>query len=270
MEYIQYVEKIIPAVLQAGKEIINIYHSDFEVYTKEDDSPLTQADLRSNALIEPILIQTGFPVLSEESTHYTPEERQQWETYWLLDPIDGTREFVNKTDEFCICVALIHHKKPVLGIIYAPVSATLYIGIENIGSYKIEELHTFSTWQDILQKAQKLPLQQPEFNTYTFLSSVSFPDEKTQAYMQSLQKKYSNWVEKKMGSCLKFAYFAEGKANEYSRWLSLNEWDIAAGHALVKFAGFDLLQFEISEEVSYNNPSMKTTGFRLVNTQKRL
>ncbi len=254
----------IQATLDAGKEILTIYQQDFEVMVKEDQSPVTKADLKSHNIIEPVLRKTGFPVLSEEGHHFSEEERLEWETYWLVDPIDGTQEFVNKTDEFCVCVALIHQKKPVLGVLYAPALQKLYFASAETGSFLIENPKKEKALNYYLSKASSLPLQQKPLRDYVFLASASFYDSKTQAYVEKVQKEHSDFRVHILGSALKLAYFAEGKASEYTRLVPLNEWDFAAGHALCKFAGFDVLELKSKKELTYNNANMKMKPFSLI------
>ncbi len=262
----EFLFQTLQIVLDAGKEVRNIYQQDFEVMLKNDLSPVTEADLTVHHMIEPVLQKTGFPVLSEEGTHFSKEERVQWETYWLLDPIDGTQEFVNKTDEFCICVALIHQKKPILGVLYAPVLEKLYFASQEIGSFLLYHPKKETQLESYITKASILPLpkENTEPDTYIFLSSFSFYDDETKAYVDTLKTKHPAFREHKMGSALKLGYFAEGKASEYTRFLSLKEWDVAAGHAICKYAGFKLLAYNTNQEISYNNPDMKIKAFSLL------
>ncbi|APD06443.1 inositol-phosphate phosphatase [Flavobacteriaceae bacterium UJ101] len=251
----------IQTVLEAGKEILTIYNQDFEITIKKDQSPVTEADLRAHQIIEPVLQKTGFPVLSEEGHHFSKEERTQWETYWLIDPIDGTKEFINKTDEFCICIALIHKRKPILGVLYAPALQKLYFASEETGSFLLLNPQKENKLEKYLSKSLRLPLQKEVLQNYIFLTSVSFYDKLTKAYVAEVQKKHPNFKEHALGSCLKLGYFAEGKASEYTRLFSLKEWDLAAGHAICKYAGFDVLEFGTKNEIEYNNADMKVKAF---------
>lgn len=256
----------VQTVLEAGEEILRVYAQDFEVMIKKDQSPVTEADLKAHRIIEPVLQKTGFPVLSEEGNHFSKKERLQWETYWLVDPIDGTKEFINKTGEFCICVALIHKKKPILGILYAPALQKLYFAAKEVGSFLLQNPQKEKKLENYLSKALSLPLQKENLHGYIFLTSVSFYDQQTRAYVQKIRKEHLDFKEYRMGSALKLAYFAEGKASEYTRLFPLKEWDIAAGHAICKFAGFDVLEYETLNEIEYNNVDMKVKAFSLKNT----
>ncbi len=259
--YDNFLLEILNVVIDVGEEVLDIYSRDFNISIKEDESPVTEADIKVHDIIEPVLLKTGLPVLSEEGDHFTEEERLNWEAYWLIDPIDGTKEFVNKTGEFCICIALIHHKKPVLGVLYAPALKKLYFSTENLGSFLIYNPVNRNSLNKFIQDAKILPINTNELNQYVFLKSVSFYDEKTKEYVNDLKSKHKNFKEHALGSALKLAYFAEGRASEYSRLSSLKEWDIAAGHAICMYAGFKVVEFDSGYELEYNNADMNVKPF---------
>ncbi len=128
----------VEASLKAGKEILTVYKSaDFSITTKSDNSPLTLADKKAHATIVELLSQTNLPVLSEEGTDIPYETRKNWEYFWLVDPLDGTKEFINRNGEFTVNIAIIHKDTPVLGVIYVPVTKDLYFGNREIGAYKV-------------------------------------------------------------------------------------------------------------------------------------
>lgn len=233
-------------VEQASDAILEIYHQDFSVYTKDDQSPLTQADLEAHKIItKGLQTISDYPILSEEGKDISWEERSQWSRYWLVDPIDGTKEFIKKNGEFTVNIALIEEGTPVLGIVGAPALDKVYIGSKDNGAW-IESTH---------QQAVKLMVNPPPKKHWRVVGSRSHNSEATQALADSLPE--SSFVA--MGSSLKLCAIAEGKADLYPRLGLTSEWDTAAAQAIVEAAGgqvvtLDLKPLRYNQKESLLNP----------------
>lgn len=208
---------------QAGDEIMRIYCQDFSVYEKSDSSPLTQADMAAHHCIVRALaeIDSDIPILSEESATIDWGIRQKWSRYWLVDPLDGTREFVKKNDEFTVNIALIENGEPVLGAVYAPAIDWLLVGGKGLGT----------TWtKHDEQGTAKIALAT---NTLRVAASRSHRDEKTQAYLDKMGSADTVGL----GSSLKFCKIATGEVDLYPRFGLTSEWDTAAAQAVLEAAG---------------------------------
>lgn len=176
-------EKIIdvltPAVVDAASAILKIYNSDFAVERKENKSPLTKADRRSHDILSEFLKSLfSFPVLSEEGKNIPYEERRRWQNYWLLDPLDGTKEFINRNGDFTINIALIHEQRPVLGLTYVPVSGVLYYAKKGAGAFKVENTRT-----------KRLPLSGKR-DRLTIVGSRSHTSKELDQYVDEMRNKY--------------------------------------------------------------------------------
>lgn len=247
----------------AGKAILNIYKScDFEVQMKGDNSPITLADRKSHSLIIEGLKKTGIPLLSEESTGITWVERKKWKQYWLIDPLDGTKEFINRNDEFTVNIALIEDGQPTMGIIYLPVYRLIYFAAKGMGSYRISDSIIKDTCCDLrllYRKATKLPVKTFSANV-RIVASRSHLSEETKRFISDLEKKYEHVETVPAGSSLKLCLIAEGKAEIYPRFGPTMEWDIAAGHMIVTEAGGSLKQRDGSPFL-YNKPDLLNPWF---------
>ena len=230
--------------IEAGKEILNFYHNDIEVTHKEDLSPLTKADLASNKIILESLtkLNSNIPILSEESL-VDWSIRKNWKKYWLVDPLDGTKEFIKKNGEFTVNIALIEDNNPILGVVYVPAKSLLYLAEKNKGSFKTntkDKLENFEGIQKILVSNQT--------NRARVIGSRSHSN-----------ATFDNWVKEKFpnadivqaGSSLKFCLIAEGEADIYPRFGPTSEWDIAAGHMIVNEAGGKIRTFQ-NDSIKYN------------------
>ncbi len=243
--YHQYLEQVIAIAKDAGAAIMQVYSTDFSVVKKEDNSPLTQADLAAHHCIVSALSQLTpqIPILSEESEAIDYETRSTWQQYWLIDPLDGTREFVKRNGEFTVNIALINQHEPVLGVVYAPVTEVLYFATQAHGAYK--QIKS-SPAQRILTKS--LDLKQP-----TVAGSRSHSDQKMQRFMQNIEHRTGVTPELiNMGSSLKICLVAEGSADVYPRLGPTSEWDTAAAHCILLEAGGDIVD-EAGLTLRYNN-----------------
>lgn len=230
--------------------ILDIYNKDFEVEYKGDNSPLTEADTLTNKEIVSFLEENfKYPILSEEGKSIDYAERSKWDTFWLVDPIDGTKEFVKKNGEFTVNIALIENSKPIFGVIYVPVTDTLYYGDTN-SSFKVNNL---------TGDKEKLSLPYTRTNTLTFVASNSHRSAETDKFISSFKddKKIVS-----IGSSLKLCLVAEGSADIYPRLAPTMEWDIAAGHAILLGAGKQLVEFNSGLSFTYNKPNLVNTHFK--------
>ncbi|MBS3771647.1 MAG: 3'(2'),5'-bisphosphate nucleotidase CysQ [Bacteroidales bacterium] len=234
------------AALEAGKKVNEVYHEkDFEVESKADESPLTLADRKAHEIITGYLNQTEYPVLSEEGKDIPYEERSKWNHFWLVDPLDGTKEFIKKNGEFTVNIALVRKDEPILGVVFAPYVNELYFGTETFGAYKVEgekgEPMACEDIDELMKKGQILPLSEKR-DKLVVVASRSHLNDETQAYVDELKKIHGDAEFVSKGSSLKICMVAEGKADVYPRFGPTMEWDTAAGHAVALAAGFPVTQ----------------------------
>ena len=214
------IQDIVTIAKEAGNAIMQVYKQDFEVEYKQDSSPLTLADKKANNIIENNLNQlsVSLPILSEEGKEISYEERKHWEYLWLVDPLDGTKEFVKKNGEFTVNIALIHKDTPVLGVVYAPALDICYWAKQGKGAFK---------------DGQKLPLKtESQRETYKIVTSRSHMSDETQAFIDNIDTDKEKELVS-IGSSLKICLVAEGEADIYPRLGSTMEWDTGAAHAII-------------------------------------
>jgi len=238
------------AAIQGGKEILDVYHSDnFEIEEKGDQSPLTLADRKAHLAIMQVLGTSGIPVLSEEGKEIPYEERKNWKRLWIVDPLDGTKEFIKRNGEFTVNIALIDNGAPLLGVIYVPVKNELYSGASGMGARKVQNGESIAI--PIVQKARK----------YRAVGSRSHMSPETQDFLENLKKEHGEVEIVSMGSSLKICLVAEGTADVYPRFAPTMEWDTAAGHAIAKAAGKSLIDVKTNEEMVYNRKDLLNNWF---------
>lgn len=242
------IKKIKDIALSAGAIIMEIYNKDFSIEYKNDNSPLTEADTKANEFICDRLkeLHPNIPIMSEENKEVAYDERQSWEYYWCIDPIDGTKEFIKKNGEFTINIALIYKKVPVFGVVYAPALDDLYWAKQGEGAYR---------------NGKRLPLQEnsiPQEKLYV-VASKSHLSPETQAFIDALETKEIEQVSK--GSSLKLCMVAEGSADIYPRLAPTMEWDTAAADAIVRESGKMTYQFESKEPLFYNKENLLNPWF---------
>jgi 3'(2'), 5'-bisphosphate nucleotidase len=233
----------------AGRAILDIYRMDFEVTHKADESPLTQADLASHRLIRDALaaLTPHIPLLSEESADIDYGVRAAWPEYWLVDPLDGTKEFVNRNGEFTVNIALIRAHEPILGVVHVPVTGVTYIGLVGTGA----------TRQTTGGEHEPIRVRVPCADPVRVVGSRSHANPRLQHYLEPL----GNYEMVSMGSSLKFCLLAEGKADFYPRLGPTSEWDTAAAHAVVLAAGGQIVTLE-NRSLQYNlKPSLLNPEF---------
>ena len=217
--------------IEAGRAILEVYGQDFEVIAKEDQTPLTQADLASHRIICDALgrLTPDIPLLSEESAEIDFATRSAWQRYWLIDPLDGTREFVSRNGEFTVNIALIDDHEPVLGIVHVPVTGVTYSGVRGVGATRS------SPAEDI----RSIHVRQPCGDPVVIVGSRSHANPELEKYLRPLRHELVS-----MGSSLKFCLLAEGKADFYPRLGPTSEWDTAAAHAVVSAAGGRIVKLD--------------------------
>lgn len=251
----------VKAALEAGKEILEIYHSDdFEVELKGDNSPLTKADLASHNVIMSHLSKTDIPVLSEEGKSIPYTSRKDWKQLWIVDPIDGTKEFIKRNGEFTVNIALIENQKTVIGVIYVPALGDLYFSTSEMGAYKVSvNLEDYDV-DDLINLASKLPLERKD-GTFTVVASRSHMSPETEAYVTEMREKHGDVKLISKGSSLKLCMVAEGQADCYPRFAPTMEWDTAAGQAICEHAGFEVIDWSTKERMLYNRKELLNNWF---------
>lgn len=230
----QYLQQLSALAIAAGHQIMQIYAQDFDVYTKQDTSPVTKADRLAEDIIIAGLqkISPNIPIIAEEMAADGKLPNLSGDEFYLVDPLDGTKEFINKRDEFTVNIALIRHKKPVIGIIFAPVLRKLYIADVQKNIAQLIELNPafdLSSPLNVIDISNKNPPHKP----FKILASRSHINAKTEAYIAELKTKHKTVEIINMGSSLKLCLLAEGSADIYPRFGPTMEWDIAAGHAIL-------------------------------------
>ena len=230
--------------IEAGKEILNFYNNEIEVTHKEDLSPLTKADLASNKIILESLtkLNSNIPILSEESL-VDWSIRKNWKKYWLVDPLDGTKEFIKKNGEFTVNIALIEDNNPILGVVYVPAKSLLYLAEKNKGSFKTNTKNKLENFEGIQKIIVSSQTSRPRVIGSRSHSNATFDN--------WVQEKFPNAEIVQAGSSLKFCLIAEGEADIYPRFGPTSEWDIAAGHMIVNEAGGKIRTFQ-NNSIKYN------------------
>lgn len=258
----------IKAALNAGKKVLEIYDKQFDVVMKDDKSPLTVADLQSNEIIMEYLNKTGIPVLSEEGKIIPYSERKNWNRLWIVDPLDGTKEFIKRNGEFTVNIALVQNRKPVLGVIYSPVLDQIYFGAEHLkSSFKIENVseNIFNIKNpDFLKHAVHIPLDIKNKKP-VFALSRSHINETTKKFIENFIRKHGEIKYISKGSALKLCMIAEGSADIYPRFAPTYEWDTAAGHAIINYAEGKLINTETHLPLIYNKEDLLNQGFIAIN-----
>lgn len=246
-------EQVAAIALEAGKAIMAVYQGEIAVTRKEDSSPLTQADMAAHHLIEAGLsrLTPALPILSEESDALPYDERRTWQTYWLVDPLDGTREFIKRNGEFTVNIALIEHHEPVLGVVYAPALDLLFYAAKGEGAYR--KLGNTN--------ARKIAARAYDPTQVTVAGSRSHAGERLIAFLSNI----GPHMLISMGSSLKICLVAEGRADVYPRLGPTSEWDTAAAQCVLEEAGGRLVDvqnrpFRYNARESLLNPDFFATG----------
>jgi 3'(2'), 5'-bisphosphate nucleotidase len=273
MQHALFLVDSIQAALTAGKAVLDVYQSDFQVEAKADNSPLTLADRQSHDIIQSSLVHHGIPVISEEGRGIPYDTRKQWDTIWIVDPLDGTKEFIKRNGEFTVNIALIQGAHPVLGVVYAPVPDVLYFASAEIGAFKIIQasrrvaaVHDHRPTPDqrlneMIRQARKLPDEQPRPRPYTIVGSRSHGGPELSAFVEGMRAQKGNLEFIQAGSSLKICLVAEGAADIYPRLGPTMEWDTAAGQAVAECAGASMTTYESRERLRYNKENLLNPWF---------
>ena len=256
-------DPVIKIAYQAGKQIMEIYDQDFSVEHKSDKTPVTEADMAAHHVIDEGLaaLTPDLPILSEESKPTPFSERSQWSSYWLIDPLDGTREFIKRNGEFTVNIALIENHEPVIGVVYAPVVGVLYYAARGQGAFK----------QSSLDKPKPIHVQDKCRTKVIVAGSRSHQSEEFKSFVAKLD----DYEIISMGSALKSCLVAEGAADLYARLGLTSEWDTAAAQCVVEEAG-GLLTLTNMQPMRYNtkesllNPHFFVFGDKSIDWSKYL
>ena len=254
--------KAIKAATDAGKAILKIYNNGFEITYKEDASPLTEADEASNTIINEALADFDIPLISEENRQIEYTERKNWTNCWIVDPLDGTKEFIKKNGEFTVNIALCIDGRPSFGVIYVPVKRELYYGdVERGMAFKIilDEDHNLPD-QFYSPEDQIYPTK-PQDNLLKVVASRSHLNRATLQYIESAKNRFEEIEIVSTGSSLKFCLVAEGKAHVYPRYAPTMEWDTAAGQAICEAVGLSVISQDTRQGLRYNKENLLNPYF---------
>lgn len=255
MDYTLNIKHCISAAREAGAEILKIYHhpeSDFGIQMKADNSPLTLADKAAHRCILSRLEPLGIPVLSEEGIHLPYSQRKEWKRLWVVDPLDGTKEFIKKNGEFTVNIALIEDGVPVLGVVYVPVTDTLYYGMQSQGA-----------WKQVGENPAT-PLtgkREATDGIFRVVASRSHLNAETLAYVEEMRRIHGQVEMVSRGSSLKICMVAEGEADAYPRFAPTMEWDTAAGDAIARSVGKQVINVETGTSLLYNKEELLNPWF---------
>jgi 3'(2'), 5'-bisphosphate nucleotidase len=270
------------AAKAAGDAILTVYRGEFDVEYKEDRSPLTVADRKAHAVIKECLSGgehlERIPLLSEEGRSIPHELRSRWDEFWLVDPLDGTKEFVKRLDEFTVNIALIQAGKPILGVVLVPAKDLLYYGVAGLGAYKVKRPEVVQELAEglaeaptrdallttLLEASDRLPLRRTgckEKDPLTVIGSRSHGTEALGEFVHKAEQRFGEVALMSAGSALKFALVAEGKADVYPRFGPTMEWDTAAGQCLVEQSGGTVLELGAQIPLVYNKRELLNPHF---------
>jgi 3'(2'), 5'-bisphosphate nucleotidase len=272
MQYSSCLVDSINAAIQAGAAILQVYQSDFDVELKSDRSPLTLADKLSHDIIKAGLAQHGLPMISEEGRDIPYAERSSWGKLWIVDPLDGTKEFVKRNGEFTVNIALVDEQQPVMGVVYAPVPDVLYFANANIGAFKVGRASELGeegrltpdqrvNLDALIENARKLPCVDPSRRAYTIVGSRSHGTAELAAFVEQKRQEQGNVEFIQAGSSLKICLVAEGAADIYPRLGPTMEWDTAAGQAVAQCAGARMHAYESGVALKYNKQDLLNPWF---------
>ena len=253
----------IKAAIAGGIEILKIYDGpEIEVEQKEDNSPLTLADKAANDVIATFLDKTNHPIISEENKQLDFEIRKNWETCWIVDPLDGTKEFIKKNGEFTVNIALCKNGRPIFGVIYVPVSRELYYAdVTKKLAYKTILNQKHEVIKELFNKEDLINPSEATTNLIRVVGSRSHMNQNTLDYIASIEANYKELEIVSKGSSLKFCLVAEGKADVYPRFAPTMEWDTAAGQAICNAVGLNVISQDSNKELEYNKENLLNPFF---------
>jgi len=259
------------AAVRAGRVIRDVYHrTDIEVEYKADQSPLTLADRRSQAILAEELKPIGIPILSEEGKHIPYSERRNWKRLWIVDPLDGTKEFIKRLGEFTVNIAYVENQQPVVGVIFVPLKSLLYFGAIGYGAFRLEDAEAFSrgvvepdespnaeiALERIQKHACRLPMDTSARTRFVIIGSRSHATPELHAFVEAKRRELGEVDFVSAGSSLKYCLVAEGRADVYPRLGPTMEWDTAAGQVIAEAAGASVLRYDTGTPLVYNKEDL--------------
>jgi 3'(2'), 5'-bisphosphate nucleotidase len=257
------------ASVQAGLATLEVYRSEIQVEYKHDRSPLTLADRRSHAVIVGHLKRTGIPILSEEGRDIPYAERRGWRRLWIVDPLDGTKEFVKRLDEFTVNIALVEDQRPIMGVVFVPVKNVLYFGRIDDGAFRLEDSEAIaalalrpededprSALERLHARARKLPVDPAAHMPFVIVGSRSHATPELDAYVDQKRRELGRVEFISAGSSLKYCLVAEGRADVYPRLGPTMEWDTAAGQVVAEAAGARVTRHDTGQPLVYNKEDL--------------
>ena len=248
------------AALEAGNVIMDVYQAPFDVEIKNDNSPLTIADKKANDVINGYLKPTGTPIISEENRQLDYSERKSWEQCWIVDPLDGTKEFIKRNGEFTVNIALTHLGVPKLGVLYAPYTRELYFAQTDLEkAWKIVVPESYESAEELMESAVLIQPKADE-KQMRIVGSRSHLNDETKEYIEGLATAKEKEIVSK-GSSLKFCLVAEGKADVYPRFAPTMEWDTAAGQAICEAVGVHVVALPSNSPMRYNKENLLNPWF---------
>jgi 3'(2'), 5'-bisphosphate nucleotidase len=260
-------KKAIEAALLGANEINKIYSTDFKVITKADYTPVTLADKLANEVIEAHLLSSNIKVLGEEGIEIPYEERRNELYLWIVDPLDGTKEFVKRNGEFTVNIGLVENGKPIIGVIYSPVFKDLYFAAKGVGAFKLNrhkhiELGYISdlSIEELIRYSERLPIFKQNYE-YTIVASRSHLSKELNSYIEQLKREKKKIKLINTGSSIKMCLVAEGIADVYPRHGTTMEWDTCAGQCIVEESGGRFLNLHTKESLLYNKEDLKNPDF---------
>lgn len=264
----EWIRVALAASLEAGRAILDIYHSgDVGVEYKEDQSPLTRADRAAHHVLMRHLEATGIPVLSEEGRHMPYSERQGWSELWIVDPVDGTKEFIKRNGEFTVNVALVREGRVAGGVVFAPVLGHAYVGVVGEGAWRLEvDMASVPSVDEAWTSRAHLPFVNNADKPYTVVASRSHMSPETEAYVEDARLKHGEVDLISKGSSLKLCMVAEGTADAYPRFAPTMEWDTAAGQAVCEASGCEVIDQNTNEPMRYNREELLNAWFLVSRT----
>jgi 3'(2'), 5'-bisphosphate nucleotidase len=261
------------ASLLAGDAVMHVYESGFDLTYKNDQSPLTEADLQSHEILAAQL-GNAIPLFSEEGATIAFEDRKDWGLFWLIDPLDGTKEFIKRNGEFTINIALIERDRPICGIVYLPAKSELFLGDRELGAYRIQrvaierlkDVGSGSILERALEYSTRIP-GPPAFrsrNAVKIVQSIEHVTKEEADFIDRLKIKIEGIEATSAGSSLKFCRVAEGSADLYPRFGPTMEWDTAAGQCVAESAGCEILDLMDLSPMRYNRPVLRNGPFMVM------
>ncbi|MFD0863141.1 3'(2'),5'-bisphosphate nucleotidase CysQ [Sungkyunkwania multivorans] len=252
----------IKASIAAGEAIMEIYQKAFNVELKADNSPLTEADKKANDIINDLLLKTDIPIISEENREVAFSTRKKWTLCWMVDPLDGTKEFIKRNGEFTVNIALIEGGTPILGVIYVPEKRILYYAkVEEGQAFKVKIEETRVSCEELYEASEQITPEKGNEEKIKVVGSRSHMNEETKRYIASLKSENKEIEIVSRGSSLKFCLVAEGLATVYPRYAPTMEWDTAAGQAICNAVGVDVISLETQEPLIYNKENLLNSWF---------